>query len=367
MRAAPPVSDLGPKDYHQAHAFLPMNAASWLEALPPQERWRPLLLSEGPRIATWVLGLALGVQAAFIVTDMAGTGRKPAGPGAAPIARAQPLNVAAITGAHLFGSAPVAAQDGREAGPSNIALVLTGTIAGNDPQNGLAILGPTPQAVKVYAVGDNLPGNVKLHSVYTDRVVIDRDGQLESIALPHQANPGNAPPPSAAAFQPENPAMERMRRMITEQPNLIGDVIRASPVTDHGHMNGFRIYPGRDRAAFTRLGLHPADQVIAVNGTPLDDRDRSEQILKTLSASSEAHVTLIRNGQQQELTLNIAQLAQEAEGIAAQSQPANTTSGAAANAAAAASAANAATPAAADSAQPPPPVPEQPPGDSAGQ
>jgi general secretion pathway protein C len=348
-----------------------MNAASWLEALPPQERWRPLLASEGPRIATWVLALALGVQAAFIVTDMAGTGTKSAVAATAPPTRSQPLDVAAITGAHLFGSAPVAAQDAANAGPSNIPLVLTGTIAGNDPQNGLAILGPTPQAVKVYAVGDNLPGNVKLHSVYTDRVVIDRDGQLESIALPHQANANNAPPPSAASFQSENPALERMRRMITEQPNLIGDVIRASPVIDHGHMNGFRIYPGRDRAAFTRLGLHPGDQVTAVNGTPLDDRDRSEQILKTLSSSSEAHVTVIRNGQPQELTLNIAQVAQEAEGVAAQSQATNASSGsaaaAAANAAAAASAANAAAQQAPPDAAQPPPMAEQPPGDSAGQ
>ena len=128
-------------------------------------------------------------------------------------------------------------------------------------------------------------------------------------------------------------------------------------------MNGFRIYPGRDRAAFTRLGLHPADQVTAVNGTPLDDRDRSEQILKTLSSSSEARVTVIRNGQQQELTLNLAQVAQEAEGVAAQSQASN--AGAAAAAAnAAATAAIAASP---PPPEPPPPAPEQPPGDSAGQ
>jgi general secretion pathway protein C len=332
-----------------------MNAASWLEALPPQERWRPLLASEGPRLATWVLALALGVQAALIVTDLAGTGRKPAAAVAAAPPRAQPLDVAAITGAHLFGSAPAAAQT--EIGPSNVPLVLTGTIAGNDPQNGLAILGPTAQVVKVYAVGDMLPGNVRLHAVYTDRVVIDRDGQLESLALPHQTNASNAPPPSAASFQSDNPALERMRRMIVEQPNLIGDVIRASPVIDHGHMNGFRIYPGRDRAAFARLGLHAADQVTAVNGTPLDDRDRSEQILKTLSSSSEAHVTIIRNGAQQELTLNIAQVAQEAEGVAAQSQ-ANS------SAAAAAAAASAVPPP--EPAQQPQPAPEQA-GDSAGQ
>ncbi len=303
-----------------------MNAASWLEGLPAHERWRTLLLSEGPRAATWVLGLALGVQGALIVTDLAGAGRHSAAPATSATAaertrgmRSHRLDLGAITGAHLFGAPPAPKQDGANAPQTSIPLVLTGTIAANDPQNGLAIIGQTAQTAKVYAVGDSVPGGARLHSVYSDRVVIDRNGQLESLALPRQAT-ANAPPPSAAI--PENPSLERMRRMITEQPGLFADVIRPQPVMDHGHMNGFRVYPGRNRQAFMRLGLRPGDQVIAINGTPLDDRDRGEQILHTLSSSSEAHVTVLRGGQQQDLTLNIAQVAQEADGLAAQSSAA---------------------------------------------
>jgi len=299
-----------------------MNAASWLESLPVQERWRALLLKEGPRLATWVLALGLGVQGAFIVTDLASSGKRGA---AAPAVRApsptHALDLAAVTNAHLFGAAPSPKQDGANAPQTSIPLVLTGTIAGNDPQNGLAILGQTAQTAKVYAVGDNVPGGAKLHSVYSDRVVIERDGQLESLTLPRQLNTGNAPPPSAAALQGDNSSIERMRRMITEQPGLLADVMRPQPVMDHGRMNGFRVYPGRDRMAFMRLGLRPGDQVTAINGTPLDDRDRGEQILHTLGSSSEAHVTVIRNGQQQDLVLNIAQVAQEADSLAAQEQP----------------------------------------------
>jgi general secretion pathway protein C len=296
-----------------------MNAASWLESFPAQERWRALLLKEGPRLATWALALGLGVQAAFIVTDLAGAGRRAT---TAPAARAagpsRALDPGVIANAHLFGAAAVTAQAGRGAPPTSIPLVLTGTIAGNDPQNGLAILGQTAQTAKVYAVGDNVPGGPKLHSVYSDRVVIDRDGQLESLALPRQLNAGNAPPPSSAVLQGETNSIERMRRMISEQPGLLADVMRPQPVMDHGRMNGFRVYPGRDRMAFMRLGLRPGDQVTAINGTPLDDRDRAEQILHTLGSSSEAHVTVIRNGQQQDLALNIAQVAQEADSLAAQ-------------------------------------------------
>jgi general secretion pathway protein C len=119
-------------------------------------------------------------------------------------------------------------------------------------------------------------------------------------------------------------SMEHMRRMISEQPSLLADVIHPQPVMDHGRMNGFRVYPGRNRMAFMRLGLRPGDQVTAINGTPLDDRDRGEQIMHTLSSASEARVTVIRNGQTQDLNLNIAQIAQEADGLATQSPAAQT-------------------------------------------
>src|SRR5579864_2812776 len=299
-----------------------MNAASWLEGFPANDRWRAALLSEGPRVATWLLALALAVQAALIVTDLARDSRRgaPSSQTAASLmraSRAHGLELTSITNAHLFGAPPRTAQDGSNAPQTSMPLVLTGIIAGNDPQNGLAIVGENVQSAKVYAVGDNIPGGAKLHSVYSDRVVIDRNGQLESLALPHQVA-GSAPPPSAAMLPTENPAIGRMRRMISEQPGLLADVMRPQPVLDHGRMNGFRVYPGRNRMAFMRLGLRPGDQVTAINGTPLDDRDRGEQILRTLGSSSEARVTVIRNGQQQDLTLNIAQVEQEADSLANQ-------------------------------------------------
>src|SRR6202165_752822 len=176
-----------------------MNAASWLAALPVSDRWRTRLLRDGPRIATWILGIARGVQAALILTDLARASRGGAGGtvrGAPAASRL--VDLAVITNAHLFGAAPALKQDGANAPQTSMPLVLTGIIAGNDPQNGLAILGQSAQTAKVYAVGDNVPGGAKLHSVYSDRVVIDRDGRLESLSLPRQINAGNAPPPRPA-------------------------------------------------------------------------------------------------------------------------------------------------------------------------
>jgi general secretion pathway protein C len=295
-----------------------MNAASWLENLPQGDKWRALALAQGPRIATWVLAFALAVQAAVIVTNLAGSSRPPKIAAAKLMqSQSQSLDVASIAGAHLFGEMPIqqAAQDAANAPQSNLPLVLVGIIAADDPQDGLAILGENAAAAKVYAVGDKVPGGAKVHQVLSDRVVIDRNGQLESLMLPRQLQAGTAPP-STSVLQTEAPIMDRMRKLMTEDPGLMADIMRPQPVFAQGKQKGYRVYPGRNRQAFARLGLRPGDLVMSINGTPLDDPARGQEVFRTLGSSSEAHITVMRAGQQQDLTLNIAQVAQEAEGMA---------------------------------------------------
>src|SRR5487761_729641 len=294
-----------------------MSAASWLQAVPGSEKWRALFFTRGPRVATWLLALLLGVQAAMILTDLAGADRAPS-PGviiAASRLQRAPLDIAGIVNTHLFGSAPVAAGNGANAPQTSMPLVLTGVIAANDPRDGLAILGPSVAATKVYAVGDNIPGGARLHAVLSDHVLLERDGVLEALALPRQLG-ASAPPPSMSAAPIQAPVMQRMRELVSRDPGIIGDIMRPEPVFAGGKQQGFRVYPGRDRDAFVRLGLRPGDLVTAIDGTPLDDPSRGEQILSTLGTSSEAHVTILRNGQRQDLTLDLAAVEQEAESLA---------------------------------------------------
>jgi general secretion pathway protein C len=181
-----------------------MNAASWLEGLQPPDKWRTVMLTHGPRIATWVLAFALAVQAAVIVTNLAGSGHPPK-VAPAPISQtsqSQTVDVAAITSAHLFGEVPVEAraQDAATLQQTSLPLVLVGIIAADNPEDGLAILGENAAGAKVYAVGDNVPGGAKLHQVLADKVIIDRNGVLEALMLPRALQPG-APAPSTAALQ----------------------------------------------------------------------------------------------------------------------------------------------------------------------
>jgi general secretion pathway protein C len=295
-----------------------MSAASWLQAIPVSEKWRALFFTRGPRVATWVLALALGVQAAMILTDLAGADRAPSPGVIAAASRAQraPVDIAAITNTHLFGVAPTPAGAGDANAPqTNMPLVLTGVIAANDPRDGLAILGPSVATTKVYAVGDNIPGGARLHAVMSDHVLLERDGRIEALALPRQIAGGNAPLPSISAA-PTQPVLERMRELVTRNPGIIGDIMRPEAVFAGGKQQGFRVYPGRNPEMFLQLGLRPGDLVTAIDGQPLDDPSRGEQILNALGSSSEARVTVLRNGQQQDLTLDLAAVEQDAESLA---------------------------------------------------
>lgn len=311
-----------------------MNATSMLKGFPSPEAWKPLLLAKGPVIAAWVLGIAVAAQAAVLVTDLAGAG-DPAPAAVAPppvIPLATRLDVVSLVNAHLFGIAKVEGQaDGSAAPQTSMPLVLAGVLADSDPRKGIALIGESAAGAKVFNVGATLPGGARLHGVYADRVIIDRGGSLESLALPRQPRIAGAPPP---AMQPmaggaDGAILDRMRRMIADDPGIIGDVMRPQPVFAQGKQRGYRVYPGRNRAAFSKLGLRAGDLVTAVNGTPLDDPARGNEIFGTIASASEARVTVMRNGRQQELTLNMAQVANEAQQLTDQASAGNATSEAA--------------------------------------
>ena len=277
-----------------------------------------------PSIATWGLAIALGVQAAVIVLDL--IPERPiaaaASAGAAPARESLgTVDVQSIIDAHLFGVAdPVAAEgDPTEAPETRLSLVLAGTIAASDPKQGFGIIGESANNAKLYSVGDSIPGGARLNAVYGDRVILERGGQLEALLLPREYKGGSgtaAPQPRTGTGMSAPPTagsqvVERVRRMIAQDPGSVAEIMRPQPVFANGQQRGYRVYPGRNRAQFARLGLRPGDLVMSVNGTPLDDPQRGMEIFRSIGSSDQVRVTVERNGRPQELVLNMAQIANE--------------------------------------------------------
>jgi general secretion pathway protein C len=281
-----------------------------LEGLTPQQwldrasRTLPQFLSALLAIAiawqlvqlTWLL-LDRGKNAPAIVVPPS----KVAGP------RTEGPNVDAIAAAHLFGTPEDKPANPTEAPKTQANLLLSAVFATNDPAKGLAIIGETGAAANVYSVGDAVRSGIKLDAVYPDRVLLNRNGQREALLLPTQNVPGMKvaqSPPAAGTSQ----FQENLRHIAQTNPGALAEIIRPQPVFANGVQRGYRVYPGRNRQQFARLGLQPGDLVLTINGTPLDDPQRGMEIFNTMGTSDRVTVTIERNGQSQDLTLNTAQI-----------------------------------------------------------
>jgi general secretion pathway protein C len=283
--------------------------------------WLSRLQGNGPRLVSLGLAALIAVELARIAISLLGGGPvkspQPVLVGGAPRSQHRGLDIQSVVSAHLFGvaTADPSTQDPANAPQSTANLVLAGTIATQDPKRGVAIIsdgGPS----KVYAVGDNV-GGAALHSVYLDHVILNRGGQLETLLLPRLLGPGMRGPPVVRrpGVDPRTvAAVDNIRRMVQQDPGLLDQVMRTVPSYDSaaGRLRGFRAYPGRNRQIFNKLGLRPGDLVTAINGTALDDPQRSQDVFNTIQTSDHVTVTLERAGQKQEITLNIAQVAAQA-------------------------------------------------------
>jgi len=156
-----------------------------------------------------------------------------------------------------------------------------------------------------------MPGGARLREVYADRVILERAGRLESLPLPRLA--GGAATPVAytqgtRVAPPSDSLAESVRQLVAQDPSALSDFIRPQPVFAGGQQKGYRVYPGRNRTQFAALGLMPGDLVTAVNGAPLDDPNRGLDTLRGVNAGGPVILTVERNGQVQQVTVDTTAL-----------------------------------------------------------
>lgn len=262
------------------------------------------------QLAYRLLGLDTAPTAATVVT--------------APAAANPRIDIAAIVNAHIFGqgSAAPGATDPNSVSATSMSLVLVGTIANSNPELGYAIIGESATAAKVYAVGKTITGGTKLHAVYPDRVILDRGGSLEALMLPKQFQGSGltaAAPLPGPGGQPDMMLGDRLRQLAASNPAAITDILRPQPVFANGQQRGYRVYPGRNRMQFNKLGLLPGDLVTGINGTPLDDPARGMEVLATMNSAANVTMSVERNGETVQVNINNAQIASDA--AAAQAVP----------------------------------------------
>jgi general secretion pathway protein C len=210
-----------------------------------------------------------------------------------------------IMAAHLFGlpAPPPVSTDPNDVPVSAADMKLTGTLARRNSKRGMAIVTINGKS-SFYKVGAPLGGAI-LAAVYRDRVILDRDGVQEALLIPrtHPQSEPNSPRTEVAAA--------RAAAIEAPTPISITNVIRPGPavMNESGYARGYRLFPGNDGAAFEAAGLQRGDVMVALNGTSvLEQHGWSGQALfQSMPGTTQATLTIERNGQTHDVVVNLAQ------------------------------------------------------------
>lgn len=289
--------------------------ADWRDQ--PPEQWFTAVNRYLPPGVTFLLVIALAYQLAVLTWTLV-PGSTPASapaPRAADGSAAPAADFSVLTNWHPFGeaseqAAPVATEV-IDAPETTLSLTLKGILAKEEDTSGGAIISSNRGEDKAYQVGQGIDGadGATLHSVYADRVLLNRSGRLETLRLPKELAASSQPMGMPSPLpQASAPASGSLREVISENATKLTDIVRLAPHVQEGQVVGFRVNPGRDRDTFEALGLRAGDVVTDINGTVLDDPSQGLQVFQSLGESTQANVTVLRDGVPQVVVIDTTQL-----------------------------------------------------------
>ena len=311
----------------------------------PPEQWLAQVNRVLPPLVVSVLVIVLAFQAAGLTWRLLDQpARQDEVPPAIIVAAAMPTggagNLEPLGGWEPFGHAPeqgtvaVDASDIIDAPLTTLALRLHGTLQHQElpergsvviPEAGAATISLSGGTAMTYHTGfqiENTP--VKLHSVYYDSVrVIYPDGRLEKLTFPDASELASN---TGRTTNRQQPQLTFRAQQLTASPAeaveaatgaaaIFGQHITLRMQLEGDQMIGYRVEPRNDSPVLSRLGLEPGDVLTEINGMPLGDLRRVNDVLQALQQSPQANVMVRRNGTNIPMSIDMGQVQSIAESL----------------------------------------------------
>ena len=298
-----------------------------LALIQPTEFARLLQGSQARRviaILNILLVIWIAAQLATITWDLfpgpdtvaQGVAGSPAGP-RPPRSNPDRQLIAGLPSWHLLGvpardTGPAVVAAPENAPDTQLRLTLRGALASGDRALARAIIADQSGKEDQYAIGSMLPGNAELSEIYPDRVILKRNGRYETLRLPDDTGAvGRAPGLSTApaALRNTRSPAERLRAVrdqLRNKPNTISKVLRANRKSDDsGNIIGYELMPGTSPDLFREVGFEEGDVVIQINDLSLAEPGNDGKALAVLYSGEPVTLKLLRNGQEQNMTLEV--------------------------------------------------------------
>lgn len=273
--------------------------------------------------AAGLLCLWLLVKLAWLLVPQADGGVTSAPVAATPA----PAPMQSVGKWHLFGNPQTIAvlQQMHNAPATTLKLTLRGTLAMDDPNDGIAMIADEHGGERAYKVGEAVGDNAKLTAVYTDHVVLDHEGVAETLNLPQADAHATAPPANPADLAsatgtrassiPPNFAPPQLggnldwnaaQSKLRIDPAQIAKQVHVEPVFENGKIAGARLSGGGEVARLmNQAGLKPTDLITAINGQSLSAVSNPQQFMDNLAGAGSISVTVLRDGKPATLTVSL--------------------------------------------------------------
>ena len=230
-----------------------------------------------------------------------------------PVEKATRLG--AISDLHLFGKvdvvekvdAPIVAPETR------LQLKLKGVFASSNPERAFAIISDSKNKDKSYRLGSKVVGGATLHAVYPDRVILKRNGRLETLRMSTSYDKSALKSLTKATSRKPRPArrvmrapakLKQLKDTLLKDPQKIWQQVRVSPVLKNGSIKGYSV-EHKDKQLMHSLNLQKGDVITAVNGKALSDPASLYGLMDVLKTQKSLSVTIERNNQEQVIQLQM--------------------------------------------------------------
>ena len=245
-----------------------------------------------------------------------------------PPAPTSTFSLQPLLAAHLFGQASQELTGQRLDGlpVSSLNLVLTGVIASDT--GGYALISVNGQPQEPYAVGQTVTGDAALQAVYPDRVVLRRNGTLESLLLEEtdkatspatqvSARPTvlgqitSAPVEAAQGTErgPQGGSEEPIYMMPPEQTAAAAsppDIMKQATLTAarDGGVTVRLIQPG---SVYEKLKMRSGDVIKSINGQQINSPQDAIRLYQQMPNMGSVQIEIVRSGRNQFLNHQFAQ------------------------------------------------------------
>lgn len=229
------------------------------------------------------------------------------------------VDLSGLKARNIFGAAgnvPVSQNRQQQAPLTRLNLRLLGVSASSVPARSAAIIEQAGQQ-STYSAGDLLNNTqVKVLEIYADRVILENQGQRETLELEGigELSPGLALTMSAqlnassanqsAAQSAAQPATEPAISAETVAASIL-DYVSISPVRQGAGIQGYRLQAKKNPELFSAAGFQNGDLAIAINGQSLTDMNTAMALTRSLGTMDTITVTVLRQGKTIELELAI--------------------------------------------------------------